>query len=232
MHVSMYPQQHVPILALVCKATNRTSFILFQNQKKKFNSKAEQRKCGPWLHGWLGVLFIQCVLYGITLVKVLSTRIVSISSTLSLILQPNPPMSENICGLAIHLELDSKSHQCVSVAQRILHSLDSRDVTYKVRFAFNMPAVFDFLSGVSLRHEIEVSCGHVLLSLENSLISHSCNNHSYPKQFEKTIRGVRRLRTVHGTSHDPCVVSQCVCSSSTLQWLNLIKNVLTTLQWS
>lgn len=196
------------------------------------NSKAEQRKCGPWLHGWLGVLFTQCVLYGITLVKVLSTRTVSISSTLSLILQPNPSMSENMCGLAIRLELDGISHQCVTEPQRILCSLDSWDVTYRVRFAFNMPAVFDFLNGVSLRHEIEVSCGHVLLPLENSLISHSSNDHSYPKQFEKTMRGVWLLRAVHGTSYDPCVVSQCVCSSSTLQWLNLIKNVLTTLQYS
>lgn len=127
-YANMYPHytgQHVPIFALVCKATSRTSFILFQNQKKMFNSKEEQRKCGPWLHGWLGVLFTQCVLYGITLVKALSTRIVSISSTLSLILQPNPSMSENMCGLAIHLELDSISHQCVYVAQRILQSLDS-----------------------------------------------------------------------------------------------------------
>lgn len=89
------------------------------------NSKAEQRKCGPWLHGWLGVLFTQCVLYGITLVKVLSTRIVSISSTLSLILQPNPAMSENMCGLAIRLEFDGISHQCVTKARRILSSLDS-----------------------------------------------------------------------------------------------------------
>uniref|UniRef100_A0A3Q4I7P2 Diphthine--ammonia ligase n=1 Tax=Neolamprologus brichardi TaxID=32507 RepID=A0A3Q4I7P2_NEOBR len=31
--------------------------------------------------------------------------------------------------------------------------------------------------------------------------------------------------TVRGASYDPCVVSQCVYSSSTLQWLNLIKNV-------
>lgn len=83
------------------------------------NSKAEQRKCGPWLHGWLGVLFTHCVLYGITLVKVLSTRIVSISSTLSLILQPNPSMSENMCGLAIRFELDGISHQCVTEAQRL-----------------------------------------------------------------------------------------------------------------
>jgi len=58
-------------------------------------------------------------------------------------------------------------------------SLDSRDVSYRVRFAFNMPAVFDFLNGVSLRHEIEVSCVHALLPLENSLISHSSNYHSY-----------------------------------------------------
>lgn len=30
----------------------------------------------------------------------------------------------------------------------------------------------------------------------------------------------------------PRVISQCACASSTLQWLNLIKNVLTTLQYS
>ena len=196
------------------------------------NSKAEQRKCGPWLHGWLGVLFTQCVLYGITLVKVLSTRIVSISSTLSLILQPNLSMSENMCGLAVRLELDGISHQCVTEAQRLLCGLDSWDATNRVRFAFNMPAVFDFLNGVSLRHEIEVSCGHVRLPLENRLISHSSNDHSYPKQFEKTMRGVCLLRAVRVASYDPCVASQCVCSSSTLQWLNLIKNVLTTLQYS
>lgn len=100
------------------------------------NSKTEQRKCGLWLHAWLGVLFNQCVLYGITLVKVLSTRIVSISSTLSLILQPNPSMSENMCGLAIRSVLDGISHRCVTEAQRILCSLDSWDVTYRVRFAF------------------------------------------------------------------------------------------------
>lgn len=157
------------------------------------NSKAEQRKCGQWLHGWLGVLFIHCVLYGITLVKVLSTRIVSISSTLSLILQPNPSVSENMCGLAIRLELDGISHQCVTEAQMILCRLDSWDVTYSVRFAFNMLAVFDFLSGVLLGHEIEVSCGHVLLPLEMSLISHSSNDHSYPKQFEKTLRYTQSL---------------------------------------
>lgn len=196
------------------------------------NSKEEQRKCGLWLHGWLGVLFSQCVLYGITLVKVLSTRIVSISSTLSLILQPNPSMSENMCGLAIRSVLVSISHQCVTEAQRILCSLDSWDVTYRVRFAFNMPAVFDFLNGVSLRHEIEVSCEHVLLPLESRLISHSPNDHSYPKQFEKTMRGVCSLRAAHDASYDPCVDSQCACSSSTQQWLNLIKSVLTTLQYS
>lgn len=78
------------------------------------NSKAERRKCGLWLHGWPGVLFNHCVLYGITLVKVLSTRIVSISSTLSLILEPNPSMSENMCGLAVCSELDGISHQCVT----------------------------------------------------------------------------------------------------------------------
>lgn len=234
-HVNMYADhsgQCVFIFAFVCKATNWTSFILFQNPERMSNSKAVQRKCGPWLHGWLAVLFTQCVLYGITLVKVLSTRIVSISSTLSLILQPNPSMSENMCGLAIRSELDGISQQCVTEAQRSLCSLDSWDVTYRVRFAFNMPAVFDFLNGVSLRHEIEVSCGHVLLPLENRLISHSSNDHSYPKQFEQTMRGVCSLRAVHAASYDPCVASQCVCSSSTLQWLNLIKNVLTTLQYS
>lgn len=156
------------------------------------DSKAVQRKCGLRLHGRLGVLFNQCVLYGITLVKVLSTRIVSISSTLALILQPNPSMSENMCGLAVRSTRDSISQQCVTEAQRILCSLDSWDVTYRVRFAFNMPAVFDFLNGVSLRHEIEVSCEHVLLPLENRLISHSSNDHSYPKQFEETMRGVLR----------------------------------------
>ena len=196
------------------------------------NSKAEQRKCGPRLHGWLGVLFTQCVLYGITLVKVLSTRIVSISSTLSLIPQPNLSMSENMCGLAIHLELDGISHQCVTEAQRLWCSWDSWDVTYRVRFAFNIPAVFDFLNGVSLRHEIEVSRGHVLLPLENSLIPQSSNDHSYLKQFEKTMRVVCSLRAVRDALHDPRVASQCVCSSSTQQWLNLIKNVLTTLQYS
>lgn len=117
---SYYSGQRVPIFALVCKATNRNFFHIVSNPGRMWNSKAEQRKCGPWLHGWLGVLFTQCVLYGITLVKVLSTRIVSISSTLSLILQPNPSMSENMCGLAIHLELDGISHQCVTEALRIL----------------------------------------------------------------------------------------------------------------
>lgn len=79
-----------------------------------WDSKAERRKCGLRLHGWPGVLFNHCVLYGITLVKVLSTRIVSISSTLSLILEPNPSMSENMCGLAVRSELDGISHQCVT----------------------------------------------------------------------------------------------------------------------
>lgn len=78
------------------------------------DSKAERRKCGLRLHGWPGGLFNHCVLYGITLVKVLSTRIVSISSTLSLILEPNPSMSENMCGLAVRSELDGISHQCVT----------------------------------------------------------------------------------------------------------------------
>lgn len=78
------------------------------------DSKAERRKCGLRLHGWPGVLFNHCALYGITLVKVLSTRIVSISSTLSLILEPNPCMSENMCGLAVRSELDGISHHCVT----------------------------------------------------------------------------------------------------------------------
>lgn len=95
-----------------------------------------------------------------------------------------------------------------------------------------MPAVFDFLNGVSLRHEIEVSCEHVLLPLEARLIPHSSNDHSYPKQFEQTMRGVCSLGAARGASYDPCVVCQCVCSSSTPQWLNLIKNVLTALQYS
>lgn len=89
-------------------------------------------------------------------------------------------------------------------------SLDSQDGTYRARFAFNMPAVFDFLNGASLRHEIEVSCVNVLLPLENSLISHSSNYHSYSEQFEKTMRGVRLLRAVRCTSHDPCVPPQCL----------------------
>lgn len=206
-------------------------FHIVSKPERMSNSKEEQRKCGLWLHGWLGVLFSQCVLYGITVVKVLSTRIVSISSALSLILQPNPSMSENMCGLAIRSVLVSISHQCVTKAQRILCSLDSWVVTYRVRFAFNMPAVFDFLNGVSLRHEIEVSCEHVLLPLENRLISHSPNDHSYPKQFEKTMRGVCSLRA-RDASYDPCVASLCASSSFTQRWLNLIKSVLTTLQYS
>lgn len=207
-------------------------FHIVSKPERMSNSKEEQRKCGLWLHGWLGVLFSQCVLYGITVVKVLSTRIVSISSALSLILQPNPSMSENMCGLAIRSVLVSISHQCVTKAQRILCSLDSWVVTYRVRFAFNMPAVFDFLNGVSLRHEIEVSCEHVLLPLENRLISHSPNDHSYPKQFEKTMRGVCSLRAARDASCDPCVASLCASSSFTQRWLNLIKSVLTTLQYS
>lgn len=179
------------------------------------DSKAEQRKCGLWLHGWLGVLFNHCVLYGITLVKVLSTRIASISSTLSLILQPNPSMSENMCGLAVRSELDGISHQYVTEAQRILCSQNSWDATYRVRFAFNMPAVFDFLNGVSLRHEIEVSCEHVLLPPPTPTLFHSSNDHSYSKQFEKTARGACFLSAEHDTPYDPRVFSQCVRSSST-----------------
>lgn len=164
-----------------------------------WNSKGEQRKCGSWLHGWLDVLFTQCVLHGITLVKVLSTRIVSISSTLSLILQPNPSMSENMCGLAIHLEFDGISHQRVTEAPSIPCSWDSGDVTFRVRFA--LLAMFDFLNGVSLRHEIEMSRRHVLLPLENSAASHSPNDHSHPKQFRKAARGVCSLRAVYGAFH-------------------------------
>lgn len=106
---------------------NKLSFFhIVSKPERMLESKAEQRKCGPRLHGWLGVLFTQRVLYGITLVKVLSTRIVSISSTLSLILQPNPSMSENMCGLAVRLEPDGISHQVsVRAAQRSQCSLDS-----------------------------------------------------------------------------------------------------------
>lgn len=75
-------------------------------------------------------------------------------------------MSENMCGLAIRVELDGIFHQCFTGALRSLCSLDSLDATYRVRFAFNMPAVLDFLNGVSLRHEMEASCRHVLLPLE------------------------------------------------------------------
>lgn len=120
------------------------------NLERMSNSKAEQRKCGPWLHGWLGVVFTQCVLYRITLVKVLSTRIVSISSTLSLILQPNPTMSENMCGLAVCSELDGISQQCVTEVQ--FGSLKCNLQTQTV--CFQSATVFDFLNEASLRHEI------------------------------------------------------------------------------
>lgn len=187
------------------------------------NSKAEQRKCGPWLHGWIGVVFIQCVLYRITLVKVLSTRIVSISSTLSLILQPNPSMSENMCGLVVCSELDGISQQCVTEVQ-----LGFLKCNLQTCVCFLSPTVFDFLNEASLRHEIKISCMLGMLPLEKSLISHSSNYHSDSEQFEKTMKRV----CLHGTSHDPSVVSQHISSSSMQQWFNLIKNVLTILQCS
>lgn len=56
-----------------------------------------------------------------------------------------------------------------------------------------MPAVFDFLNGVSLRHEIEVSCEHTPLP---PLVSHPSNERSYPKQFEEN--NERRLLSQNG----------------------------------
>lgn len=61
----------------------------------------------------------------------------------------------------------------------------------------------DFLNGVLLRHEIEVSGGYVLLTLENNIVSRSPNDHSHQEQFEKTMRGVCLLRAVHCAPNDP-----------------------------
>lgn len=88
-----------PVLHLFVKLYIRLLLYCLKGKKVPGPEGQERRKCGPRLHAWLQVLFTQCVLYGITLVRVLSTRIVSISSTPSLILQPNPGMSENMCGL-------------------------------------------------------------------------------------------------------------------------------------
>lgn len=46
------------------------------------------------------------------------------------------------------------------------------------------------------------------------------------------MKGVCLPRALHGSSRDPCTFSPCVFSPFTQQWLNLIKNVLTTLQCS
>lgn len=105
---SMYPCLH-----LFVKYERSNLFHFVSDPERMLHSKGERRKCGPWLHGWLGVLFTQCVLHGLMLVKVLSTRPVSISSTLSLIPQPNPSMSDNMCGSTVHFLPDGISHQCV-----------------------------------------------------------------------------------------------------------------------
>ena len=88
--------------------------------------------------------------------------------------------------------------------------------------------VFDFLNRVSLRHEIAVSCGHVLLHLENS------PNLSVPLMIIhiQSSFGGNNERSLLGAVHGHRVISLCVCFSFTLQWLNLIKSVLTTLQYS
>lgn len=186
------------------------------------DSKAERRKCGLRLHGWLGVLFNHCVLYGITLVKVLSTRIASISSTLSLILQPNPTMSENMCGLAVCSELDGISHQCVTKSSGWLapSGFLRCNLQSQVCFWHASSVWFPQWSLIETWNWSQLRA-HAAAPL---LVSHPSNDRSYPTQQRGAFARSETVQTTPGPS------PRHVCASSTLQWFHLIKNGLTTPQ--
>lgn len=191
-----------------------------------WDSKAERRKCGLWLHGWPSVLFKHCVLYGITLVKVLSTRIVSISSTLSLILQPNPSMSENMCGLAVCSELDGISHQCVTKSSGRLAPPGFLRCNLQSQVCFWHASSVWFPQWSLIEtwnwNQLRAHAAAPLSSFIPLMIVHIWSN------LRKTTRGV--CCGVETVLCDPGTVPQHVCSSSTLHWFHLIKNGLTTPQ--
>lgn len=200
------------------------------------DSKAERRKCGLRLHGWLGVLFNHCVLYGITLVKVLSTRIASISSTLSLILQPNPAMSENMCGLAVRSELDGISHQCVTKSSgRLAPSGFLRcNLQSQVCFWHTSSVWFPQWSLIETWNwsQLRAHAAAPFSSLIPLMIARIRSN------LRQTTRAVCCLRAAlrqfvqprRHPPHPPPHAHARGCSSSTQHWFHLIKNVLTTVQ--
>lgn len=163
------------------------------------DSKAERRKCGLRLHGWPGVLFKHCVLYGITLVKVLSTRIVSISSTLSLILQPNPAMSENMCGLAVCSEPDGISHQCVTKSSGRLAPPGFLKCNLQSQVCF-LTCQRCLISSIESHWDMKLKSAASACRCP-ILVSHPSNDRSYLKQFEEN--NERRLLAQSGaeTAH-------------------------------
>lgn len=170
------------------------------------DSKAERRKCGLRLLGWPGVLFNHCVLYGITLVKVLSTRIVSISSTLSLILEPNPSMSENMCGLAVRSELDGISHQCVTKSSGRLAPPGFLRCNLQSQVLL-LTCQQCLISSMESHWDMKLKSAASTCRRCPAPVSHPSNDRSYLKQFEEN--NERRSLAQSGcgeASYDPGTV--------------------------
>ncbi|CAB1427813.1 unnamed protein product [Pleuronectes platessa] len=144
--------------------------------------------------------------------------------------RPNPSMSENMCGLAICLEPDGISHQCVTEAQRIWCRLDSWDALLILPKHRGQPSSLELdthknplIKPGKPSPQWEAGCtprGKVLPRHADTHIHlvHLCALCDGPWLYDKAGISVYQARTGEGLDLSECIGSQalayCRCCAS------------------